>query len=105
VSEHQLVVAARPGREVPVRITGLLIPLDIEMIAIHFTHPMRSEDWHVELTVRVPSGSHLDFLVKRLDRLIDVLHVCATGLEGGSHESAARTDTAAGDSGTYAYAN
>jgi acetolactate synthase-1/3 small subunit len=103
--EHRLVVTARSGREVPARVAGLLLPLDVEMVAMHFTHPPHSQDWRIELTVRVPSGGRLDFLVKRLDRLVDVTQVSATDSGGEDEEPAPCADTVTGDPGTYAYAN
>lgn len=81
--EHLLAVVAGPGRDVPARVTGLLMPLDVEVIGMQFSHPPDSELWWIQLTVRIASSTRLELLVKRLNRLVDVLRVVV--LEPGGH--------------------
>jgi acetolactate synthase I/III small subunit len=103
--DFQVVVTARPGRQVPARVAGLLLPLDIEITALHVTQPSCG-GWRVELTARVPSRGHLEFLVKRLHRLIDVIEVCTASFGDESSDadpvSVPRDVT---DPGSLAYAN
>ena len=73
--EFELVVVAAPGRDVPARVTTLLLPPDIEMIGMQFSHPPDSEVWRVQLAVRVPSRERLVLLIGRLNRLVDVFNV------------------------------
>lgn len=80
--EHLLAVVAGPGRDVPARVTGLLMPLDVEVIGMQLSHPPDSELWWIQLTVRA-SSARLELFVKRLNRLVDVLKVVA--LEPGGH--------------------
>lgn len=83
MSEHLLAVVAGPGRDVPARVTGLLMPFDVEVIGMQLSHPPDSELWWIQLSVRVASSARLELLVKRLNRLVDVLRVVA--LEPGGH--------------------
>ncbi|MCV7228073.1 hypothetical protein [Mycolicibacterium komossense] len=70
-----MVVLAGPGRQVPARIAGLLLPWDIEIIALSFTHPAQSDLWRVRMTVRAGSATSIALLTDRLQRLVDVLKV------------------------------
>ncbi|WP_143549063.1 hypothetical protein [Rhodococcus sp. ACS1] len=75
MQEHQVVVVALFSRDLPARIAGLLLPHDIEMVGMQFN---RSEDdgfWWIHLSVRTKSDERLEFLTKRLNRLIDVQRV------------------------------
>ncbi|KUI39246.1 hypothetical protein [Mycobacterium sp. GA-2829] len=76
--EQQLAIVTGPGRAVPARLTGMVLPLDIEIIHMTFAHPPQSDRWDVRLTVRVPTRERLDLLIARLNRLIDVIEVSAT---------------------------
>ncbi|MGB3481853.1 MAG: hypothetical protein WBB07_06485 [Mycobacterium sp.] len=75
MNEHQLVVLAGPGRDVPGRIATMLLPLDIEITEMAFTRAPATDGWHAQLTVRTPSGRGVELLDKRLNRLIDVHRV------------------------------
>lgn len=105
MSVYQLMVAARSGREVPVRIAGLLLPLDIEIVGLHFTRPPHSQTWHIELTVRTSSADRLDFLTKRLHRLIDVTDVRVAALGDGNQGAQRSPASGTADAATLAYAN
>jgi acetolactate synthase I/III small subunit len=72
---HLLAVVAGPGRDVPSRVAGLLLPSDIDVIGMQFSRPPGSGLWWIQLTVDVPSLERLELLTKRLNRLVDVLKV------------------------------
>ncbi|WP_041311619.1 hypothetical protein [Mycobacterium sp. JS623] len=73
--EFELEIVAAPGRDVPARVTTLLLPPDIEMISMQFSHPPNSELWWVHLAVHAPSRERLELLIGRLNRLVDVFNV------------------------------
>jgi acetolactate synthase I/III small subunit len=73
--EHLVAVVASAGRQVPARVTGLLLPSAIDITSMRFSHPPGSELWSIQLTVRVRSPEGLRLFIERLDRLIDVLSV------------------------------
>jgi acetolactate synthase I/III small subunit len=75
MQEYQLAVVAGPGRLVPARVAGLLIPQDTEITSLEFRHPPNSDEWWIYLTVRVPTRQRLEFVAKRLALLIDVYRV------------------------------
>ncbi len=72
---HELVVLAQPGRDVPSRVTGLLLPLDVELTALVFTQVQHPDGWHIELRVRTASPNGVELLRKRLHRLVSVRRV------------------------------
>jgi acetolactate synthase-1/3 small subunit len=81
--EHLLAVVAAPGRDVPAHVTGLLMPLDVEVVGMQLSHPPGSDLWWIQLSVRAPSPARVELLVKRLNRLVDVLRVVPP--EPGGH--------------------
>lgn len=85
--EHLLAVVAGPGRQVPTRVTGLLLPPDIEITGMQFSHPPDSALWWIQLGVRVASPEGLELLIKRLNRLIDVLRVVTLEPDGHRRQS------------------
>jgi acetolactate synthase-1/3 small subunit len=96
--EFELVVVAAPGRDVPARVTTLLLPPDIEMIGMQFSHPPDSEVWWVQLAVRVPSRERLELLIGRLNRLVDVFNVVVLDPDDDCRQSVyVRTVTAPTD--------
>ncbi|NIH87113.1 hypothetical protein [Amycolatopsis granulosa] len=83
MQEHLLAVVAGPGSDVPARVTGLLLPSDVDIVGMQFSHPPDSQLWWIQLAVRVPSPDRLELLTKRLNRLVAVLRVVT--LEPGGH--------------------
>nr|WP_271209002.1 acetolactate synthase small subunit [Rhodococcus wratislaviensis]GLK33437.1 acetolactate synthase small subunit [Rhodococcus wratislaviensis] len=87
MSEHQLVVVTGPGRDVPARVAGLLLPLDIEISSMQFSRQPDPELWWIQLAVRVPSEERLALLTKRLNRIVDVTRVVTVGPQGHRRQS------------------
>ncbi|RYF59816.1 MAG: hypothetical protein EOO27_08030 [Comamonadaceae bacterium] len=87
MSEHQLVVVTGPGRDVPARVAGMLLPLDIEITNMQFSRQSDPDLWWIQLAVRVPSQERLEFLTKRLNRLVDVTRVVTVGSTGHRRQS------------------
>ncbi|MDV6212773.1 hypothetical protein R3Q08_31455 [Rhodococcus erythropolis] len=83
MTEYQLIVFTAPGRGVPVRITNLLLPSDIEVVGMQFGLFGKADCRWVQLTVVVPTKQRLELLTKRLNRLADVYKVVVLG--PGSH--------------------
>ncbi|MCP9953582.1 hypothetical protein [Actinomadura madurae] len=78
--------------------TGLLLPPDIEITGMQFSHPPDSALWWIQLGVRVASPEGLELLIKRLNRLIDVLRVVTLEPDGHRRQSVyVRLRPAAGD--------
>jgi acetolactate synthase-1/3 small subunit len=75
MSEHLLAVLAGPGRDVPARVAGMVLPWDIVVVGMQFSHPPDSTLWSIQLAVSVSSERRLELLTKRLNRLVDVRRV------------------------------
>lgn len=73
--ECQFVIEARPNRGFPARLSGLLLPLEIELIGMQVDRIMDPDRWCVHLTVHLTSDRQLEFVAKRLNRLVDVERV------------------------------
>ncbi|MEW2507768.1 hypothetical protein AB0878_45640 [Amycolatopsis sp. NPDC047767] len=87
MSEHLLAVTASPGRHVPARIAGLVLPSDIEVSGLQFSRPPGPKLWWIQMTVRVPCQERLELLVKRLNRLVEVLRVVCVEPDGHLRQS------------------
>ena len=72
---HELVVLAQPGRDVPGRVAGLLLPLDIEITRLSFDQTQCPDGWFIQLTVRTTATNGVELLRKRLHRLVSVRRV------------------------------
>ena len=72
---HELVVLAQPGRDVPSRIAGLLLPLDVEITSLAFTQTQCPDGWFIQLAVRTTAANGVELLGKRLHRLVSVRRV------------------------------
>lgn len=72
---YQLLIDAVSVRSAQARIAGLLIPLDVEIVGMQLCPASDTETKRIQLSVRVPSVSRLETLVKRLNRMIDVIKV------------------------------
>ena len=85
--DYLLAVVTCPGRGVPARVAGLLLPTDIEITGMQFSHPPDSEAWWIQLAVRTPSAERLELLTKRLNRLVDVVRVVTLEPDGHRRQS------------------
>lgn len=72
---HELVVLAQPGRDVPSRVAGVLLPLDIEITRLAFDQTQCPDGWFIRLTVRTTTTDGVELLRKRLHRLVNVRRV------------------------------
>ncbi|CAN5231842.1 hypothetical protein BH11ACT7_BH11ACT7_14310 [soil metagenome] len=72
---HELVVLAQPGRDVPGRVAGLLLPLDVEITRLTFDQTQRPDGWLIQLSVRTSAVNGAELLRKRLHRLVSVRRV------------------------------
>lgn len=79
----QLVVITESGRNVLARAAGMVIPLDIEIVGMHLSPVSEAGPRWLQMSVRVPSESRLELLVKRLNRMVDVTKVVV--LEPDAH--------------------
>jgi acetolactate synthase-1/3 small subunit len=84
---YQLVVITGPGRNVLARVAGMVIPLDIEIIGMHLSPASVSGLKWLQLSVRVPSESRLELLIKRLNRMVDVTKVVVLEPEAHHRQS------------------
>lgn len=73
--DYQLVVLSGPVRNIQARVAGLLIPLDIEIVSMQLCPSSDPETKRIQLSVRVPSTNRLELLIKRLNRMVDVVKV------------------------------
>ncbi|MFB7859445.1 hypothetical protein [Rhodococcus qingshengii] len=87
MSEHHLVVVAGPGRDVPARVAGLLLPMDVEIISLQFIRQSDPDRWRIQLAVHVSSANRLELLTKRLNRLVAVAQVITVGSRGHLRQS------------------
>ena len=72
---HELVVLAQPGRDVPARVAGLLLPLDVEIIGLAFDQMQYPDGWFIQLTVRTTAAHSVELVKQRLHRLVSVRRV------------------------------
>ena len=73
--EHLLWVLASDSDQVPTRICGLLAHRNIATTSIQMTRSTGSPHWLIQLVVSVGSAAEIEFVAKRLNRLIDVVKV------------------------------
>jgi acetolactate synthase-1/3 small subunit len=87
MSEHHLAIVAGPGRDVPARVAGLVLPMDLEIISLQFIRQSDPDRWRIQLAVHVSSADRLELLTKRLNRLVDVTRVIIVGARGHLRQS------------------
>jgi acetolactate synthase regulatory subunit len=75
VVEHLLCMLGTDSIRLPSSICGLLAQRNIAASSIHMTKPSGSDHWWVQLVVSVDSTAEAELVVKRLDRLVDVVNV------------------------------
>jgi acetolactate synthase small subunit len=73
--ERVLSVVAVDDRRVPSRICGLLAQRVVTVSSIQMTHDRATSQWTIQLVACVENARELELLIKRLDRLVDVLEV------------------------------
>lgn len=69
-------VAVGDGR-VPSRICALLAQRVVTISSIQMIHDHAASQWTIQLVACVENERELELLIKRLDRLVDVLEVVA----------------------------
>lgn len=85
---HELVVLAEPGRDVPSRVAGLLLPLDVEVTGLAFAQTQCPAGWFIQLTVHTTTAGGIELLRKRLHRLVSVRTVECKPVECKQKETA-----------------
>jgi acetolactate synthase small subunit len=70
-----VLVIATDSRWVPARICGMLAQRNIELRSIEMTGPGDGRFWRIQLAVSVSGRDEIGLLVRRLNRLIDVVEV------------------------------
>lgn len=73
--ERMLSLVAVDDRRVPTRICGLLAQRVVTIKSIQMTHDRAAAKWTIQLVACVENELELELLIKRLDRLVDVLEV------------------------------
>jgi acetolactate synthase small subunit len=68
-------VEATSSDEVPARITGLLAQRRMQVSSLHMARRLGDGAWSIQLTVTVADDNQAKLLVKRLNRLVDVVRV------------------------------
>lgn len=77
--ERVLSVIAVDDRRVPSRICGLLAQRVVTISSIQMTHDHAASQWTIQLVACVENELELELLIKRFDRLVDVLEVIDIG--------------------------
>ena len=77
--ERVLSVVAAGDRRVPSRICALLAQRVVTISSIKMSHNPATSRWIIELVACIEDDADLELLVKRLDRLVDVLEVVDIG--------------------------
>lgn len=75
MSVHLLSVDATGSDEVPARLTRLLAQRHVQLMCVHMTRRAQTGAWSVQLLVDLHRPTELDLLIKRLNRVIDVVRV------------------------------
>lgn len=75
VSEHQLCMLTSDSLMIPTRVCNLLAARKISVDSVQMTKLAGSSRWWIQLVVRVAEPDDVELLVKRLNRLIDVIKV------------------------------
>jgi acetolactate synthase small subunit len=73
--ERVLSLVAVDDRRVPTRICGLLAQRVVTISSIQIIHDQAASQWTIQLVACVENDLELELLIKRLDRLVDVLEV------------------------------
>lgn len=73
--ERVLSLVAVDDRRVPSRICGLLAQRVVTISSIQMTHDHAASQWTIQLVACVANEFELELLIKRLERLVDVLTV------------------------------
>jgi acetolactate synthase small subunit len=73
--ERVLSLIAVDDRRVPTRICGLLAQRVVTISSIQMTHDRAASRWTIRLVAYVETELELELLIRRLNRLVDVLEV------------------------------
>ena len=73
--ERVLSLIAVDDRRVPTRICGLLAQRVVTISSIQMTHDRAAARWTIRLVACVETDLEFELLIRRLDRLVDVLEV------------------------------
>jgi len=73
--ERVLSLVAVDDRRVPTRICGLLAQRVVTISSIQMIHDHAASQWAIQLVACVENELELELLIKRLNRLVDVLEV------------------------------
>ena len=68
-------VEATSSDEVPARITGLLAQRRTQVSSLHMARRLGDGAWSIRLVVDVADDNQATLLVKRLNRIVDVIRV------------------------------
>ncbi len=74
---------AADAQTVPARVCGLLVQRQVDVGSIQMSRTPDRRYWWVQLFVRLEYDDHIQLLVKRISRLIDVMAVHDAGPAGG----------------------
>ena len=77
---HRLLcVEATASSKVPTRISGLLAQRQVPVIGMHMNRRPEDGSWYIQLVVDLADADEEELLVKRLDRIVDVVRVFDPG--------------------------
>jgi acetolactate synthase I/III small subunit len=85
VVDRLLCVEATASSVVPRRITGLLAQRRMPVSSMHMSRRPEDGSWYIQLVVDLADASEVDLLVKRLNRVVDVVRVLVPDV-GPSHQ-------------------
>ena len=77
MANRVLRVEATSSDEVPARITGLLAQRRTQVSSLHMARRLGDGAWSIQLVVDVTDDNQATLLVKRLNRIVDVIYVVA----------------------------
>jgi acetolactate synthase small subunit len=78
MADRLLLVETTGSDEVPTRITRLLAQRRMQVSSLHMARRPDDRAWSVRLVVDVADENQAELLVKRLNRIIDVIRVVDT---------------------------
>jgi acetolactate synthase regulatory subunit len=81
MADHLLQVETTSSAEVPTRITRLLAQRRMRVRGLHMARRPSDDAWSIQLVVDVPDENQAELLVKRLNRLVDVIRVVDSAID------------------------
>ena len=89
MADRLLLVETTSSDEIPARIIRMLTQRRTQIVSLHMARRHNGGAWFIQLVVDVTGENEIELLVKRLNRLVDVISVVdADGVPTPHHTSA-----------------